>query len=207
MKILRTQLCQTAMILGLGLSVSACSMLAPQKPIAINTYMITASSTPVMSTKHAGAALMVAVPETDAAFNTTQMAYSIRPYQLAYYGQNRWAETPSQMLHPIIVQALQGSHYFRAIVTPPFAGRYDYILTTQISRLQMDFTQSPAVLQLFARAQLANVNTGQIIGTRQINISEVLAHDTPYDGVIAANKAAARLANELTQFALTIHSR
>ena len=35
---------------------------------------------------------------------TTQMAYSTEAYQIAYFAKNEWAETPSQMIQPLIVK-------------------------------------------------------------------------------------------------------
>ena len=76
--------------------------------------------------------LLISVPETIPVYNTTEMAYMIKPYQIAYFSLNQWAETPAEMLQPLLVQTLQNTHHFKAIVTPPYSGHFDYVLNTQI---------------------------------------------------------------------------
>ena len=100
------------------------------------------------------------------------MAYTVRPYQIAYFSRNRWAETPAQMLQPLIVQTLQDTHYFHAVVTAPFIGKYDYSLNTQILELKQDYTYKPAKLKLILRAQLSNTATSHVIATTQYAIEE-----------------------------------
>ena len=92
--------------------------------------------------------LMVLQPETNPAYNTTQMAYTKKPFEVSYFAENRWIETPGQMLQPIIVQTMQRTHHFRAVITPPFIGSYDYILNTQILEFQQDYTHCIAFFKV-----------------------------------------------------------
>src|SRR5579862_1068261 len=84
--------------------------------------------------------LLVLLPNTSPAYDTTQMAYSSLPYQISYFSQNSWAETPAQMIEPLMVQSLQKSHYFKTVLAAPFVGHYDYLLATQVLILEQDFT-------------------------------------------------------------------
>ena len=40
--------------------------------------------------------LLVLPPETSPAYDTTRMAYTARPYQLAYFRDHEWAERPGK---------------------------------------------------------------------------------------------------------------
>lgn len=146
--------------------------------------------------------LLVLQPETRPVINTTQMAYTIKPFQVAYFGRNQWAETPSQMLEPLMVQSLQNTHYFHAVVTPPYTGRYDYMLSTQILQLQQDYVCCPNVVKFTLRAQLTRTVTNQVIATKQFTVVMPIRRRTPYSGVIAANEATAKILAELTEFCL-----
>ncbi len=80
---------------------SGCALFSPVK---IDTKTSVLSNIPLdlpSETIHA-ATLLVLVPETEPIYATTQMAYTARAYQIAYFGQNEWAETPSQMIQPLI---------------------------------------------------------------------------------------------------------
>lgn len=196
-------ICIRHIIIGmLALTAAGCSLLSPVNTKPPTKYVLNSIPAPT-ARRHARAiTLMVGMPETRPVYDTTQIAYSIKPYQVSYFSQNQWAETPSQMLQPLIVQTLQNTHYFHAIVTPPFAGRYDYVLNTQILQMQEDFTHIPATFKLTLRVQLNRISTNEVIGTKQIFICEPLAHKTPYCGIVAANKAVAKALQEMTAFCL-----
>lgn len=144
------------------------------------------------------------LPESNAVYNTTDMAYTTEPYQVAYFANNGWAETPAKMLQPLIVQALQSTHYFKAIGTSIISTRYDMILTTQLLQLQQDFTNKNVRSQvhLVLRAQLINAATGRVIAARQFSAVEAAPTNNPYGGVIAANRAASVVMEELAAFCL-----
>lgn len=146
--------------------------------------------------------LLVLQPDTRPVYNTTQMAYTIKPYQVAYFGRNQWAETPSQMLQPLIVQSLQSTHYFRAVVTPPYAGQYNYLLSTQILELQQNYVRCPNVVEFSVRAQLLRGETNQVVATKQFTVAVPIRRRTPYSGVFAANQATGIMLAELTNFCL-----
>jgi cholesterol transport system auxiliary component len=146
--------------------------------------------------------LLVVPPEVDAAYRSSEMAYSLQPYQIAYYSKNRWAETPAQMLHPLIIQTLQNTHYFHAVVSPSYIGRYDYLLKTQLMELQQDFTQHPAVYRIVLRAQMSSAATARVLAVKQFNVEVPVANNTPYSGVKAANRATVKLLRQLAAFSL-----
>jgi len=157
---------------------------------------------PVPSKKTHKLTLLVQTPETQPTFNTTQMAYSIRPYQVAYFSKNQWAETPAEMFAPLLVRTLQKTHFFRAVVTPPFLGRPDYILSTQILDLQQDFTHYPALLRLTINVQLIRFSSNQVIASQFFNEQQPMMYRTPYSGVIAANRATENILRKMAQFCL-----
>ncbi|OGT36496.1 MAG: hypothetical protein A3F11_11965 [Gammaproteobacteria bacterium RIFCSPHIGHO2_12_FULL_37_14] len=181
---------------------SSCSLFSPVKMEAESNYILNTIPHPVKTQQKHPITLFVSLPETVPAYNTTQMAYTIKPYQIAYFIKNRWAETPSQMLHPLIVQTLQNTGYFHAIVTPPFIGNYDYVLNIQILQLQQNFTYHPAKLQLTWRVQINKIATGKVIATKLFSVRETIPQKSPYGGVIAANRATEKLLAQLVEFCL-----
>lgn len=184
------------------LFLTSCSLLSPVRTTPDSTYLITAvpADTPVM--RKIPITLMVMQPDASPAYNTTDMAYSKRVYQIAYFAKNRWAETPPQMLQPLIVQTLQNTHRFWAVVSPPYTGRYDYALATTILKLEQDYTYCPALLKLKARAQLIKIESNGVIATQDFSITEPIFANTPYNGVIAANMATQRLLRGLSDFCI-----
>jgi cholesterol transport system auxiliary component len=146
------------------------------------------------------ATLLVLAPETSPVYATTQMAYAIRPYEIAYFSRTEWGETPQQMMHPLLVQTLQKAGSFSAVVTPPFMGRHTHALRTEILALQQDFSSEPATLRLTLRVQLVAQPTQQVIATKEIDVSEPIRERTPHGGAVAANDATAKALKEVAEF-------
>lgn len=181
---------------------SSCSLLSPVTVSSQKTYLLNTIPHPVHKKPPRAITVLVMPPESRPIYNTTQMAYSTKPYQIAYFSQNQWAETPAQMWQPLMVQTLQQTHYFHAVVTPPYGAYYDYVLTTQILQLKQDFTCKPAMLQLAVKVQISKTATNRVIATKQFVVDQPILQKTPYHGVIAANCAAASILKRIATFSL-----
>jgi len=190
---------KSGLLVSLLLLVS-CSVFSPIKTQPEARYELK-SIPPVAVAKRAHAStLMVMNPETNPPFNTTQMAYTNQPYQISYFAKSRWAATPAEMLQTVIVQTLQNTHYFHAVIQPPSNSQYSYALSTQVITLIQDFSSNPSRVRLTLEAQLTRTGTGRIIASKRFSIVEPSPQNSPYGGVIAANRASARMLNELTEF-------
>ena len=146
------------------------------------------------------ATLLVLVPETEPLYATTQMAYTTQAYQIAYFSQNEWAETPSQMIQPLILETLQHTHYFSDVLLSPDFNHHTFVLHSEILELKQDFTSDPAMLQLTMRFSLSREATNQVIATKELSVSEPMRERNPYAGVVSANEAMAKLLRELARF-------
>lgn len=148
------------------------------------------------------AVLLVYPPQTARPYDTTQMAYTLQPYDVAYFSQHEWGATPAHMLQPLLVATFEKTHFFSAVVTPPYLGPYKYALRTEIRDLVADFTSQNAAVQLSLRFQLSEGASGGIVATREITIREPMRDRTPYAAVVAANDATAKGLLELAGFVL-----
>jgi cholesterol transport system auxiliary component len=146
------------------------------------------------------ASLLVLVPETDPIYATTQMAYTSQAYQIAYFSQSEWAETPSRMIQPLIIETLRHTRYFSEVVASPDFGRHTYALRTEILELKQDFSSDPAILHLTIRFSLSREITNQVIATKELSVQEPLRERNPYAGVVAANGAMTNVLRELAKF-------
>jgi cholesterol transport system auxiliary component len=180
---------------------TSCSVFSPVKTEPTNTYVL--SSTPVVSIKKSkrSATLLVNYPQTTAMYNTTQMIYSTQPFKIAYFAKNQWAETPSQMLLPLIAKTIQNTHYFRQVITPGVLGQYDYVLNTQLLKMQQVFFDHSSRVEIVLRAQLINAKNSRIVATKDFTV-EKEAFPSPYGGVVAMNQAVSALLSQLTVFLL-----
>lgn len=182
-------------------SLTGCTLLSP---VNTNTKKYTLTTIPgdLPTERTHSATLLVLVPETAPAYATPRMAYSTEKYQIAYFSQNEWAETPAQMMQSLIVETLRRTRYFSDVLSPPNFGRYTFSLRTEIVELRQDFTSDPAVLRLTMRFHLRREATNQLIATKELSAQELLSERSPYAGVVAANEATGRLLRELARFVI-----
>lgn len=189
----------------MSMVVTSCSILSPVKNDPPSAYMINRVPGAVtQSSSPHGRTVLVLLPDVQPIYNTTKMAYTTKPFSVAYFSKNQWAETPQQMLLPLIVQTLTNTHHYKAVLTPPYGGRYDYVLNTQINQLQQNYTHQPAVLQFSLRAQIVNSTTNTVVATKQFIVYEPIGKGTPYNGVLAANKAVSVALSQLADFCQAI---
>lgn len=178
---------------------TGCSLFSPVKSIS-KSYMLCATPHPFHFYNSKAITIFVTQPQTAHAYNTTQMVYIPKHYQLAYFAKNNWADTPSHMLLPLIVKTLQNTHYFYAVVQPPFTGQYDYLLSTHVVRLQQEFICRPSRIHMTLSAQLINAKSGRVIATHSFSATQIAPCDNPYGGVVAANHASAVILQKLANF-------
>jgi len=196
---MKSDLTRTAMVAVCLSLFSGCALLSPVK-IETKKNVLNKVPIDVSSEKTRPATLLVLAPETNAIYDTTQMAYTTEAYQIGYFSQNEWAETPSQMIQPLIVQTIRNTRYFSEVVSPPHFGRHTFALRTEIQELKQDFTSDPATLQLAMRFELSREATNKVTATKELSVQEPMREKTPYAGVVAANDAMAKLLRELAKF-------
>lgn len=186
----------------LALTLSACS-LAPRETEATHTYLLNPDiSSKTFSAdleKHDTATLLINLPKPQAGFDTTRMAYLLRPYEVSYYAFNRWGDTPSRMLAGLLVQTMERTGLWRAVVQAPSAVRADYRLDCDNLVLEQQFF-SPSRVLVALRAQLIDVKQQRVIGTRDFEVFQTAPTEDAYGGVVAANQAVGKLLGELAEW-------
>lgn len=183
-------------------TLTGCSFFTPVKTDAQNEYSL--NKVPSLAKSRYKSHKILAVMPTTAApyYRTTRIAYQTSPYKVSYYGKNEWAELPSQMLQPLLVQALSDTNRFRAVVTPPLTGRYDYMLTTEILNLRVNYLAKPARFEVKLRAQVISSASNKVIATMDISRSHAIP-DGPFQAnIMTANQVVAKVIASLTQSTL-----
>lgn len=185
-------------ILCMSTFLTGCSLLSPIKAPKENTYVL--NTVPDVKKKPRQNSVLIVLPvEVDNLYDTTDMAYRDKPYQISYYGKNKWAETPGLMFQQLIIQTLQKGHHFKAVMSPPYVGEGHYELKTQIVELLQDLhTYSPQV-KFKVRIQVLKMPSMRVVAAKQFTVTEHMQAISPAAGVIASNHAAARVLTQINQ--------
>lgn len=179
---------------------SGCSLFSPVN-LDMTEYQINARAELFGKSSHSRRTLMVTPTEANAIYDTTDMAYTTKAYKIAYFSKNRWAATPPEMITPLIVDALQQTRHYKAVSPATSTGAYDYVLNTQLIELrQVFYHQLPSEVHVKLRAEIIRSGTNRVIAAKEFVVVETAQQNTPYSGVVAANKAVAKLLGDLARF-------
>ena len=137
--------------------------------------------------------LIVGLPQAEAGFDQPRMAYLQRPHEVKFYATNQWVDTPARMLMPLLVRSLESTGLWRAVVSMPTTVRGDYRLDPSGLILQQEFLQQPSRIRILLRAQLIEMSGQRVLGARSFEALEPAPSDDAYGGVLAANRAVAKV--------------
>lgn len=178
----------------------ACS---PIKPAISNQYKLSTFSNKQWSPRPGNESILITQPEAVTGYQTEQMLYVKKPYEISTFAHNAWIGAPADMLFPLILQSIQRSGYFYAVASSPTADQTDYRLDTQLIELQQNFLKKPVEIHLVAKVVLTHVSDNRTVASRVISERVPCPMESPYGGVLAANQAVERFTAEVTRFVIT----
>jgi len=190
----------TRLLLAAAVLLAACTPLKLPQAESQSKFLLDAQ--PPAAQQAVRHDLALAVGETRAwpGFDGAGMAYTRRANEIEYFARNRWAEPPARMIAPLVAQALERSGAFGAVVRARSQAAADLRLDTELVRLLQDFRAQPSRIELALHAQLVDQRNGRVLAAQDFELTENAPSDDPYGGVVAANRALARLLGELAAF-------
>ncbi len=101
------------------------------------------------------------------------------------------------MLVPLLVQVLEQTGDWLAVVRMPIIVRADYRLHIDNFTLQQEFFDRPSRVRVQLRVQMVHLRDQCVMGTHEFDMVQLLPSDDAYGGVLAASRAAANLLEQL----------
>ena len=158
--------------------------------------------------------LVVAWPTAAPGHDSRRMVYTRQPQALQVYAHAEWADTPSRLLAPLLVRALQDTGAFAAVLQAPSAAGASLRLETELLRLQHEHGPGPgrgpdatvnatvnaSAVRLSLRAVLIDTATRQALGTRVFDARVPAPSDDPAGGVAAAATATRQVLAQLAGY-------
>ena len=183
---------------------SGCADLLPKPTVLPNFHTLDAQPKgpgPVTRANAAeSATLVVTAPRAAAGLDSRRMLYVREPHRLEYFASNEWVDTPSHMLTPLIVAALEQTGAFGAVVSAPGSVDASLRLDTEVLRLQQVFGTSTSQLRFTLRAHLVDSRTRKVLAWREFDQTVAAPTDDPRGGVAAANTAVQAVLGQLAGF-------
>lgn len=191
------------MIFGVGISALVLVACSPIKIPVTNQYQLIEYSSKTLAKNPRHFALWVTPPEAVAGYQTEQMLYVTKPFQQEYFVKNSWTNPPGEMLYPLMVQSLQKTGFFYAVMSSVYSQGADYRLDTQLLSLEQNFLKKPSVMDFSAKVVLTRVTDNKVLASKIISQHIPCPTDTPYGGVVAANKATLQFTAIMSDFVVS----
>jgi cholesterol transport system auxiliary component len=150
------------------------------------------------------AVLLITQPKPQAGFDTARMAYLLRPYEINYFAFNQWVDPPARLLHRIMVENLDKTGLWSAVLQTAGTVPAQYRLDSDNLILEQQFFSRPSRVRLTLRAQIFDTKKTAILDTRYFELFETAPSDDAYGGVLAANRAAEKLLVEMAEWLSTV---
>lgn len=182
------------------LAVGACGF-PKRESTPLTTYVLEIPATSATTDDPFPLSLVIGTPIAGPGLTTSRMIYVSTPYQVDYFAYHQWTDSPSRMLLPLIRERLEQSGLFLSVVTAPAPARTDWRLDSELVRLRQVFSDGAgSELQVVMHVRLVDLSAPAVLATKTFSIDEPCSEDTPYGGVLAANRAVDRLLTELVDF-------
>ena len=166
----------------------------------VTLYILAAEPLRVAPHPRSDVVIEVALPRAWPGFDTSQMVYIRQPYELDYFATSRWADTPSRMLFPLLVRALEQTQTFRTVVEMPSSVPADFRLDTEIVRLRQNFGVQPSRVELTLRAQLTDLRARRVVASKVFEETQSAPTEDAAGGVSGANAALQRMLERVADF-------
>lgn len=187
----------------MGLSIvllTSCSLLSSSNPMQTYFLHVPMPSTAVIQPQFEHN-LLVNLPQIAAGYNRTDMLYSRQPAQLAYYRHSQWLDTPSRMLHPLLVEYLEKQNLFSQVISANQAqllGQWQ--LDSEILRLQQNFYTNPAEVEFKIRVQVIDTQRRYVVGGRLFHLHQAVSQNDAFGGVEATNQLMTQFLQQLSEW-------
>jgi cholesterol transport system auxiliary component len=172
----------------------------PREAEATRIFLLTRAEPSSPRLNPAGPSILVSRPRAAPGFAGVQMIYTETPFELDSFAHHRWADTPANMLEPLVVAALENSGLFREVATAATRARTDLRLDSELLRMVQVFSSGRSRVEVAMRVSLIGAASSELIDSRLLEVVEPADEGNPYAGVEAANRAVARLLDEVGSF-------
>lgn len=182
---------------GLLVQLSACM---PWSSSTIQTYQLTDFGKITPNTKRTHISILVMQPAAADGYDSSQMLYVSKPYEISAFTLNAWISRPATMLAPLLMRSIESSHYFYAVAQEPNMANADYRVDSVLLGLQQNFLVKPSQIQLALQVMLIHPRDDRVIATTMMSENLACPSDNPLGGVMAANQATRRLTARVAHF-------
>jgi len=200
----RRALLSSALMLPLGLALTACDLPVPGQGPPPSLYRLTPKSTFSENLPAVDWQLVLEVPVADAGLSTTRVALQKSPTQLEYYARSSWTDRAPLMVQTLMIESFENSHRIVAVGRESVGLRADFILKSELREFQAEYFGGtlPSV-RIAINAKLVQLPRRTIIGSKSFEAIAPAKADTMSEIINAYDEALGSVLKHLVEWTLT----
>ncbi len=199
----RRRLLAAALVLPLGLALTACGLPVPGQGPPPSLYRLTPKSTFSEDLPAVGWQLVLEVPVADAGLSTTRVALQKSPTQLEYYARSSWTDRAPLMVQTLMIESFENSHRIVAVGRESVGLRADFILKSELREFQAEYFGGPLPsVRIAINAKLVQLPRRTIIGSKSFEAVAPAKADTMNEIINAYDEALGSVLKHLVEWTL-----
>ncbi len=181
---------------------------SPVSQLPLSTYTIEPKVVAYAAGRHqvTSKTLLLNTMLASPGYDTAKMLYVNIPFKLKAYANNAWAAPPASMLESLLINSFRQMHYFSAVMTSPFSGRSNYVVSAKLLTLQQEFLHPVSEERMVVAVNVISTKDNSVVGERVFQSIVPAPENNPYGGVLAANKAAQSIASQVARYVVKVAS-
>jgi cholesterol transport system auxiliary component len=147
------------------------------------------------------AQVMVSPPSAMRALDTDRIMVSTPSGRISYYPDAAWSDRLPRLVHSRLVEALQDSGAFRAVLTNQDRVEGEYTVATEIRAFQIDVEGGRATANVAIFAKIVDERRGRVMATREFSARMPASADDAGAGIAALQDGFNQVSGELVRWA------
>lgn len=184
-------------------SLNACGVFGGSGGQQMHSYMFSPREFRQMGEVDSDLVLLVS-PVRSVGYGNFHMTYTLRNYERTYYAFSEWADSPPRMIEPLLIQAMEASGLFYAVIDTTSSIAADLRLEANLLVLQHEFHTNPSQGRIVLRVQITDLHTYRVLATRLFETTVTAVSEDAYGGVYALNLALEQILDDLADFFVEI---
>lgn len=143
----------------------------------------------------------VSLPIAIRALDTDRIMVAAPGGRISYYGDAAWSDRLPRLVQSRLVEAMQDSGAFRAVLTAQDRVDGELTVATEIRAFQLDVDNGRSAAAVTIFAKIVDERRGRVIATREFSARVPAGMDDPAAAVAALQESFGQVTGELVRWA------
>jgi cholesterol transport system auxiliary component len=171
-----------------------------------NTFNLMPYKVSGVASSRRASQITVSAPSSIRALDTDRILVSASGGRISYFADAAWSDRLPRLVHSRLVEALQDSGAFRAVLTSQDRVDGEFAIATEIRAFQIDVDGGSTAANVAIFAKVVDERHGRVIATHEFSARIPANSDDPAAGVAALQDGFNQVTGDLVRWAASPHA-